>query len=88
MIIPGFLPSGVLPPYLASPPDRAGHSPYATTTLALVKRFGTSQERRAILHGLLGYRDRLRVKGMLRLELNTASQDSEAGRFLGSIDGD
>lgn len=60
MPIPPFDHDRVLPPYLGHAADAAARSPYPCDSEELVARFATSAERRAILRGLLDYRDALR----------------------------
>ncbi len=62
--IPAFDHNLVLPPHLGDPTNPGELSPYPCTTLDLCQRFGTSPERRAILQGLLNFRDRLRSEGL------------------------
>lgn len=65
-MIPGFNPSGVLPPFLGEDPgqDATQASPYRASMTEIARVFGTSPERRGILRGLLGLRNRLRAVGM------------------------
>lgn len=66
-MIPAFGPSGVLPPFIdADATARPGASPYLTTMTEIVRRFGTSAERLAILRGLLDYRAELLRVGIVR----------------------
>ncbi|WP_226635284.1 DUF6932 family protein [Brevundimonas poindexterae] len=61
-MIPAFNSAGIIPPYLTA----AGHgdrSPYESTIVELVERFGFSPERRRILRGLIGYRAALAAGG-------------------------
>ena len=62
--IPPFNVSGVLPPFLANPVDQAGTSPYRTTLVKLVERYGTTQRRLQILWGFLAYRQALMNAGL------------------------
>lgn len=91
MPIPPFTHSGVLPPYLSSP---VGHqrSPYRATIEEFVLRFNTSDERRAILRGLLDYRAALRnvlriTEGLQWLD-GSFTEDIEASerRSPGDVD--
>lgn len=62
MSIPAFDLGGLLPPFLGTAPGSAAtQSPYQTTTLDLVSRFGTSDQRNGLLRGLLQYREALRA---------------------------
>lgn len=65
-MIPAFNQSGVLPPFLAgsAPSDPRAVSPYETTMLHLVQRYGTSESRRKQLNGLLQMRRALRQIGV------------------------
>ncbi len=66
-MIPAFGPSGVLPPFIgADATVRAQVSPYATTMAGIVRRFGTSAERLALLRGLLDYRIALAKAGIVQ----------------------
>jgi hypothetical protein len=47
--IPDFDHNLVLPPHLGDPVNRSQLSPYRCSTLDLVRKLGTSPERRAIL---------------------------------------
>ena len=63
----GFGPSGVLPPFVGTDATtRPGGSPYVTTMTEIVRQFGTSAERLAILRGLLDYRAALSRVGIVR----------------------
>lgn len=66
-MIPAFQISGVLPPFIGDGPGEELHkmSPYPTTMLELVKRFGISEERRVILIGLMEYRKALHDAGIV-----------------------
>jgi hypothetical protein len=65
-MIPVMNASSVLPPYLGEEPgERALMSPYDTSMLEVVQRFGTSLERVAILRGLLSYRQAMRSVGVV-----------------------
>lgn len=64
-MIPPLDLSGLLPPYVgADATMSAGRSPYRTTLVDLVTRFGGTAHRRRLLQGLLDYRDALRVLGI------------------------
>lgn len=66
MSLPKLNSSGVLPPYLpgSSPQVKADMAPYGTTSVELVRAFGHTPERAAILRGLINYRTQLRAKGI------------------------
>jgi hypothetical protein len=67
--IPAFTSSGVLPPYVGGNPAlQPSLSPYKTTAFELVDRFATSNERKAILSGLLAYRGALLSIGLVGLQ--------------------
>lgn len=59
MPIPEFDANSVLPPHLGDPRDASQLSPYPCTTVELCQRFGTTPQRRAILRGLLAFRQRI-----------------------------
>ncbi|HET7163119.1 MAG TPA: hypothetical protein VFI32_10670, partial [Rhodanobacteraceae bacterium] len=65
-MIPAFNQSGVLPPFLtgSTPADPFAVSPYETTMLHLVQRYGISFPRRKQLSGLLKMRHQLRQIGV------------------------
>lgn len=65
-MIPAFNQSGVLPPFLpnSSPTDPLSVSPYETTMLEVVERFGTSTVRLSQLAGLIRMRAELRRIGV------------------------
>lgn len=63
--IPDLTISGVLPPYIGSPILAAQMSPYDTTLVRIVQKFGKSPARIAILRGLLAYREQLSSIGMV-----------------------
>ena len=64
--IPGFTLSGVLPPFTApKPTDPGGRAPYATDTVDLCTRFGTSAHRVAVLQGFLAHRAALNTLGFV-----------------------
>lgn len=99
MPIPAFDHNLVLPPHTGDPTDRNGLSPFACTTVELVRRFATSKERKEILGKFLQFRAELQNrglhvgyqwldgvwKGMLRIELNTPAEDQAALDYLNSI---
>ena len=62
--IPPFTLSGALPPYTSDASDRTGGSPYQTTLVKLVERYGTSPRRLQMLRGLLWYREELMKIGL------------------------
>jgi len=65
-MIPAFNQSGVLPPFLPgqAPVNPGAVSPYETTMLEIVHRYGTSPARRRQLQGLLAMRRELGVFGV------------------------
>lgn len=64
-MIPTLNASLVLPPYIgAEASSRAHMSPYDTDLIELIRRFGISPNRIAILRGLLSYRSDLRAIGI------------------------
>lgn len=66
MPIPPFDANLVLPPHLGNPAASAADlSPYPATMVELCTHFGTSNERKAILKGLLDLRATLRGHGMV-----------------------
>jgi hypothetical protein len=65
-MIPAFNESSVLPPYIGNEPGNRGTmSPYEASMSELVRRFATTEERIAILDGLLSYRHALAQVGIL-----------------------
>jgi hypothetical protein len=64
-VIPAFDHNLVLPPHAGDPRLLRDLSPYPCTTLDLVKRFGTSAERVAIMRGLLDFRARMASEGLV-----------------------
>src|SRR5437660_55494 len=66
-MIPNFDLSGVLPPYVGPSPAESGAfmSPYEASIVEMVDKFATSPERKAILIGLLRYRDALATAGIV-----------------------
>lgn len=89
-MIPDFDHNGVLPPHTGDPRVRTDMSPYPVAMLEVVKRFGTSAERRVILAGLLQMRADMRGAGIAGFQWLDGSfcQDIEAqeGRPPGDID--
>lgn len=65
-MIPQFNQSGVLPPFnpATGPADRAGRSPYKASAVDVVRRFGTTAHRNALLARWLAYRHDLRSLGI------------------------
>jgi hypothetical protein len=65
-MIPNFDLSGVLPPYIGPDPGATSAlmSPYRASIVEVIEKFSTSPERRAILAGLLHYRDALSQIGV------------------------
>lgn len=65
-MIPAINESGVLPPFLPAygPADPAAMSPYTASMTEIATRFAITAERKAILMGLLGYRQALRDAGI------------------------
>ena len=65
MAIPDFTVSGVLPPYLGpTPVDSAVMSPYPARLVEIATKMCASNERKAIMHGLLEYRQKLATVGL------------------------
>lgn len=64
--IPDFDHNLVLPPHLGDPTRPTDLSPYPCTTVDLIEKFATSEERRRILEGYLRFRERLREEGLRR----------------------
>lgn len=62
--IPKWDVAGVLPPFDAVNPTSANRAPYPVAMTDLVLHFSTSDERRAILDGLLRYRGALYAAGL------------------------
>lgn len=62
-MFPGFNHSGVIPPFLSDPAHRGG-SPYKTDLTTIVSQLGSTPERRALIEGLLDYREALRAIGI------------------------
>jgi len=64
-MIPDYNLSGVLPPFVAGDPTvRANMSPYRVDALEVVRRFGITEERKAVLRGFLEYREALMRAGV------------------------
>ncbi|MFH0902573.1 MAG: hypothetical protein V2A73_18235 [Pseudomonadota bacterium] len=64
--IPEWAPSGALPPVNPGSPASLDRSPYEVAITELVLRFNASAERRAILTGLLDFRQALHSIGLVR----------------------
>ena len=65
-MIPVFNESNVLPPFSGgSPALPTALSPYSASMFEVFARFGSTPERKAILVGLLGYRQALRDRGLI-----------------------
>ena len=65
MAIPDFTVSGVLPPYLGrTPADSAAMSPYPASLVEIANKMCASNERKAIMRGLLDYRQQLATVGL------------------------
>ena len=65
MAIPDFTVSGVLPPYLGpTPVDIAAMSPYPASLVEIANKMCASNERKAIMRGLLDYRRQLATIGL------------------------
>ena len=66
-MIPDLNQSGVLPPFIAEsgPIIPAAMAPYQTTISEFVLRYAKSEERIAILEGLLAYRKKLKSLGII-----------------------
>ena len=62
MAIPDFTVSGVLPPYRGLTP--AGLSPYRASLVEIANKLCASNERKAIMRGLLKYRQQLATVGL------------------------
>lgn len=64
VLIPSFTHSGVLPPFSGPNPTSAAlNSPYKCTMMEFVTAFSGTAARKALLRGMLGYRDALRKAG-------------------------
>ena len=55
---------GLLPPFLGDPSQKLGLSPYQTSVVDLIARFGVSKRRLEILHGFIMFRRRLFQVGL------------------------
>ena len=65
MAIPDFTVSGVLPPYLEPTPVYiAAMSPYPASLVEIANKMCASNERKAIMRGLLDYRRQLATIGL------------------------
>jgi hypothetical protein len=64
MPIPPFDHNLVIPPHLGDPTSLGQLSPYPCTTVELCQRFGSTEERRAILGKFLDFRERLNQEGL------------------------
>ena len=65
MVIPVFNESNVLPPFSGgSPALPTDLSPYTANMCEVIARFGGTPERKAILVGLLNFRQALRARGL------------------------
>lgn len=64
--IPEWNEHGVLPPVGDADPTSRIRSPYRVSLSEVVLRFGTTEERRAILDGLLRYRAALHAIGLVQ----------------------
>ena len=64
--IPPWTAAGVIPPVNLRSATGADRSPYTVSLSDVVLQLGTTRERRAILDGLLRYRERLHVAGLVR----------------------
>lgn len=66
-MIPEFNQSGVLPPFIPErgPTDPAAMAPYRTSISEFVLRYARSEQRIAMLKGLLAYREKLRSLGIV-----------------------
>lgn len=65
MAIPDFTDSGVLPPYLGPTPAAiAEMSPYPASLVEIANKMCASNERKAIMRGLLDYRQQLATIGL------------------------
>ena len=65
MAIPDFTVSGVLPPYLGPTPTvPSAMSPYPASFVEIANKMCASNERKAIMRGLLEYRQKLATVGL------------------------
>ena len=65
-MIPKFDHNNVIPPHLGNPTKKEDLSPYQCTTLELCQTFGTTKERVHILKGLIEFRERMTVFGIIQ----------------------
>ncbi|MEM4986264.1 hypothetical protein V8G57_02575 [Collimonas sp. H4R21] len=63
--IPKWNAQGVVPPIDPADPTSFNRSPYEVSLVDLIKTYGTSPERRAILKGFLAYRAALHALGLV-----------------------
>ena len=63
--IPRWTAQGVLPPVDTEEPTSSNRSPYLVSLVDLVLRFGTTEPRRRIVTGLLGFRAALHGLGLV-----------------------
>ncbi len=63
--IPDFDHNHVMPPHLGSPVDKSQLSPYQCSILELCHKFSTSPERIEILKGLVSFRQKMNVNGIV-----------------------
>lgn len=89
--VPVFDARGLLPPYMGTDGTTFNRSPYSTTMSELVSALGTSDPRRALLKGLLDYRqllDGLGYTGGMQYIDGSFVEDVEQreGRTPGDID--
>lgn len=68
MPIPPFTIDGILPPFLGQEPGgpAAMMSPYQVSVTEVVARFGTTDDRKAILNNWLDHRDKMREIGITK----------------------
>lgn len=81
-MFPGFNHSGVIPPFKTNPAVPDG-SPYLTNLSTVVTQLGTTPERKALISGLLDYRQALRDAGItsgFQLLDGSFTEDCEAQR--------
>ncbi len=65
-VIPSFTERHILPPFASGPTALQPRSPYVVSTEDFIKRFSFSNDRVAILKGLLDYRRALHEAGFVR----------------------
>lgn len=63
-MIPSFNQSGYLPPFISSPANPAGLSPYRVSLYDFVSHFSTSNQRNLIIDGFLKYREAIKKLGI------------------------